>query len=499
MKLAALSSAGVALPRMMAPSVVRPQQGDIPNVIVVVFDAWSAYHLSLYGYSRRTTPYLHRLAEKATVYHNHIASGNYTLPGTTSLLTGMLPWQHRAFGFPIDRVQENFRTRNLFSLHPDFHRIAYTHNRLADEVLRAMFENIDELTPISRHLLHNDFWIEQYLSRDEDAATVSFLRALKEQGDNLNYSLFFSKIYQNVVQREFQTYEKAFPLGLPRYNIDNFFLLEDVVDWMIDTIPRAPQPFLGYYHLLPPHVPYNTRSDFFQEFAKDGQVPVPKPDNFYSEGFPYEGLVREARYYDEFILYVDAEFARLYEQLENSGVLENSWLILTSDHGELFERGIRGHGTPYLYHPVIKVPLLVFAPGQTEREDIHEQTSAVDIVPTIMKITGKQDSTPGWVEGRALPPFGTQREREVFAVEGRDTAQNEKMQQGTISTVRGKYKLLTYFGYPELGEGALTTELFDLENDPDELEDLSESMPTETNELLEITLEKLEANERPFS
>jgi arylsulfatase A-like enzyme len=483
----------------MAPSVIKPQQRDLPNVIIIVFDAWSAYHISLYGYLRLTTPNLHRLAQKATVYHHHIAGGNYTLPGTTSLLTGMLPWQHRAFGFPITRVQENFRERNMFSLHPEFHRMAYTHNRLADDVLHAMVGDIDERTPISRHLLHNDFWIEKILSHDEDTATVGFLRTLKEQGDNLNYSLFFSKLYQNIVQRQYQTYKKDFPLGLPRFNIDNFFLLEDVIDWMIDTLPSAPQPFLGYYHLLPPHAPYNTRSDFFQIFSKDGYFPVVKPDNFFSQGLPYDDLVREARYYDEFILYVDAEFARLYEHLENSGVLDNSWLILTSDHGELFERGIRGHGTPDLYHPVIKVPLLVFPPGQTTRQDIYEHTSAVDILPTIMKITGKADSMPDWLEGRVLPPFGTQPEREVYAVEGRGTPQNQKMPHGTLSTIRENYKLLTYFGYPELKKNEVAFELFDLDNDPDELEDLSESRPNEANELLKISLEKLAENEKPFS
>ena len=62
-----------------------------PNVLIVVFDAWSALNCSLYGYPRDTTPNIKRLAEKGTVYHNHYAAGTWTIPGTSSLLTGALP------------------------------------------------------------------------------------------------------------------------------------------------------------------------------------------------------------------------------------------------------------------------------------------------------------------------------------------------------------------------------------------------------------------------
>src|SRR5688572_25448852 len=66
---------------------------DKKNVLIVVFDAFSARHISLYGYDRLTTPNLSRLADRAVVYHNHYAGGNFTTPGTASLLTGTLPWK----------------------------------------------------------------------------------------------------------------------------------------------------------------------------------------------------------------------------------------------------------------------------------------------------------------------------------------------------------------------------------------------------------------------
>ena len=68
------------------------QASGAQNVLIVVFDAWSAKNVSLLGYERETTPNLNRLANRATAYHNHYAGANWTTPGTATLLTGTYPW-----------------------------------------------------------------------------------------------------------------------------------------------------------------------------------------------------------------------------------------------------------------------------------------------------------------------------------------------------------------------------------------------------------------------
>ena len=76
-----------------------------PNVLILLFDALSAKHISTYGYPRETMPNLTRFAQQATVYHAHYSGGNFTTPGTASLLTGTYPWSHRAL--------ENARIRHF--------------------------------------------------------------------------------------------------------------------------------------------------------------------------------------------------------------------------------------------------------------------------------------------------------------------------------------------------------------------------------------------------
>ena len=91
LKLTGLASLGIVTPQFLTQPGTAPAVPGGKNVLVIVFDAFSAYHLALNGYARETMPNLKRLAEKAVVYHNHFSGGNYTTPGTASLLTGTQP------------------------------------------------------------------------------------------------------------------------------------------------------------------------------------------------------------------------------------------------------------------------------------------------------------------------------------------------------------------------------------------------------------------------
>lgn len=70
---------------------------DAPNIILLVFDPRSERHISLYGYSRKTTSNLNQLAENAIIYHNHFANGHFTVPSKVSLLTDIQPWTRHQY------------------------------------------------------------------------------------------------------------------------------------------------------------------------------------------------------------------------------------------------------------------------------------------------------------------------------------------------------------------------------------------------------------------
>ena len=104
------------------PDSLEVSQDEIlPNVIIIVIDTMSAENLSLYGYPRNTSPNLERFAERATVYHTHQSGGNFTVPGTASLLTGTYPWTHRAINH-AGLVARELTERNIFNILPKSYR-----------------------------------------------------------------------------------------------------------------------------------------------------------------------------------------------------------------------------------------------------------------------------------------------------------------------------------------------------------------------------------------
>jgi arylsulfatase A-like enzyme len=208
---------------------------------------------------------------------------------------------------------------------------------------------------------------------------------------------------------------------------------------------------------------------------------------------------RQRQFYDEFILYADSELGRLYDALDRSGELENTWFIFTSDHGEMCERGIFGHRTPVLYQPVIRIPLVIVEPGQSARRDIFTSTSAVDVLPTLLKITGQE--VPNWAEGKVLQPFSdvpVQADRSVYALEATASDANSVLNPATAMLVKGKYKLTYYFGYEELQKNNPLFELYDVENDPEELQNIYDPSFSIAQELKTELVEKIKEVDKPY-
>ncbi len=494
LKMARLLPFSLAAPRW---SQRLSAPGSRQNVMVVVYDALSAYNLALHGYQRETAPNLTRLAKRAIVYHNHFAGSNFTSSGTASLLTGTLPWTHRAIeddGLVAEALQPN----NLFHLFDGYYRTAFSHNSWVVSLLRQFGNFIEEIVPREKLYLGSyDGPIHNLFNHDDDIATVGWTRYIKTE-DGYSYSLFLSGLYKLLHEAQIKSYQEMFPLGMPINGSKDAFVLDQTMDWLKAHLRAIPQPFFGYFHFLPPHAPYRTSLEFYHRFAHDGLEPVSKPlDEFADKGAP-TNLLEERTQYDEFILYADKAFGDLFNSIEASGLLEHTWLIFTSDHGEMFERGFVGHGNPTLYQPLVRVPLLIFEPGRTKGMDIHEATSAADVLPTLAHLTGRQ--VPAWTEGIVLPPYATTNgstERSVFSLTARKNGQYKPLHRATAMITRGQYKLIYSFGYQDLGVDDLV-KLYDIQADPEELVDLAASRKDIAGDLLDELQRKMDAANQPY-
>jgi arylsulfatase A-like enzyme len=487
LKLAALSLAATASGKNLVDlqMSLADQTPDRPNVMIILFDTLSARHLPIYGYPRNTAPNLSRFAENAIVYHNHHAAANSTMPSTSSLLTGTYPWTHRAFfGTPTKTSNE----KNVFNLiNQNYTNAAFTQNLLADMILHQFGDSLD------RHVESDAFSLvsspafqstNQLFNHDGLLATVSS-EGYYFSNKNKAGSLFLSILDRLYVEGRFKSHEEqlkqTYPEGIPYIWLHNvYFTQEAVFDGLMDILDDLPAPFFSYFHLWSPHEPYRPGDKYIGAF-NDEWKPEEKPIHFFGDSRMSNRQLNQLRLkYDENIAHVDAEFGRLMQYLDERGILQNSYVIVTSDHGQMFERGVHGHVTRLLYEPLLHIPLLISQPGQRGRQDICSLNSNVDLLPTILHISDLP--IPEWCEGRVLAGLGGEEdlERSVFAVEAKDNPAHQPLRQATLVMLKGEFKIIRYLGYPGYRD---VYELYNLSNDPEELKDLYSAEPYIAEEL----------------
>lgn len=202
---------------------------------------------------------------------------------------------------------------------------------------------------------------------------------------------------------------------------------------------KQPQaaPFGAFVHLFEPHSRWIGHKEYDFGEAKDGHE-------------------RHINNYDSEIAFVDAYVGKIIQKLKDTGLYDDTIIIITSDHGEAFkDHGMYFHGQN-LYNEVIRVPLIIHVPGWPARK-VQGPVSLVDIAPTFLDL---QDITiPTEFEGQSLMPTmngtGELPDRAIFA------------------------ELLPYTNWKEHHKVAIykdskliqiltagTTELYDLANDP---------------------------------
>lgn len=496
LKLMALASASLAA-RPLVSLLDRGADASSPHVIVFVFDAWSGAHMKMHGYPRMTMPHLERFAERCHVYHNHYSTGSFTVPGTASLLSGLQPWEHRALQLTAGGISPKHQDQNIFRLLADTHGgTGYAQNPYADIFLYQFRRDLQTYIPQGQFNLKNNHISNLPLfENDRQIAFASFENNITRNGKGASGSLYLGMLARLAGLSEYASLRKEhireYPHGLPVAS--GYFLLDMVVDGMIESIRRFTSPTMAYFHVFPPHAPYAPKRDYAGLF-EDGWTPPDKPVHPLSRTrYSPADMLAERLRYDQYLAAWDAEFARVLKYLTDSGILEKSIVIITSDHGELFERGEIEHNTSVLSSPVVHVPLLVSLPGQTQRKDIDAFTSSVDLLPTIAHLTGIESPSSG--EGRLLPELGGGEDlnRSIFSMDAKSASSFAAIHQLSISMIKQRHRLVHY-QYPNYSG----FEFYDMDNDPEELNDLYPSAPKLAMQMKDELLQKIDEFNRPY-
>jgi arylsulfatase A-like enzyme len=426
-----------------------------PNVLFIVLDDVRAASLSLYGYNRPTTPNLERLARKGVVYSEARSPAPWTLPSHASMLTGR--WPHELSVGPDLPLDNTFPT-------------------LAESLEREGYATAGFVGNIC--YCNALYGIGRGFARYEDAY------------ENLTVSLFEIVRSSGLGKRVIQV------LGYPISDNDGVtavrktaaMLNRDVLGWLAGR--PATRPFFVFINYYDAHVPYVFHEGPNPRFGM-AALPLAEQDkidkrfrDLAAKG-PASGLaslqIANEAYtlyqdsYDSCIAYLDRQVGLLVDEMERRGILENTHVIITSDHGEhLGEHTILGHGGS-LYRQEVHVPLLLISPSQTPSVNIvDEPVSLREIPATVAQWAnlGPRNPFPGRSLTRFLNP-GTERLAEWSPVLCEVQHMDEAPRLAQIPSSLGPVSSLVSRDRVYIRSHGGREELYDLLHDPLDAVDLA--------------------------
>ena len=411
---------------------------EVSPLILIVLDTVRADRLSLYG-NPGTTDNLETFSQDALVFEHCIAPSPWTLPSHASLFTGLYPTEHGSHHH-LDSKQKTW---------------------LGFPLPQPLSEEFETLAEILR---------ESGYTTCAVASNYSLLNAAFKMDQGFEFFDNRENIGKVYVRYPFRPIVHLFchlTNICPKY-ILSYRTADDITKESLRLLKhRSDSPLFLFINYMDAHDPYFPPSPFNGYFL-DTAFPQLERLKQYVLRFSLRFTKRwwsEERWnsyhlsqYDGEIAYLDNELGRLFSRLKELGVYDSSLIIVTSDHGELFgEKGIYGHEC-LMYEGVVKIPLIIKFPYNKRVGRVNKMISLADLFPAILSLCGL--SLPDGISGEA---FGDAA-RPVVAELYKDKIGAHRI------LYDGKYKYMSY-------KHERAPELYDLEVDLMEKENLAETLP----------------------
>ena len=434
---------GSALVERRALAALPPPATGTPNVLVIVWDAVRSDALSLYGYGRPTTPRLSAFASGGVAFERAFSTASYTSPTHASLFTGQ--WPHRlttTWQIPLDGTTP--------TLAETLARRGYRTAGFSANHLLVTWE-----TGLLRGFSHG----EDYVASIGEVARSSGL---------LKWILHFDAL--RVLART-----PDVPGRRPARDIRTSF-----VSWLDGG--EQSRPFFAFLNMYDAHDPYLPPAPFDTLFGWPAGAGPETRRRVRAQSIADKMTLSAAEHvqqralYDGAIASMDHELGLLLDTLRRRGVLQNTLVVMLSDHGEAFgEHGPFTHGNN-AYVEEIHVPLVMVLDGRLPAgARVPGVVSVRDVPATIGEILGV--AGPSWpLPGRSLARFW--RDRDTLAAPRFDTvlAEVDRLPRGgnpSDAVVRGNVRSIIAWPYHLIATGP-ALELFDLASDPGQRRNLSD-------------------------
>jgi arylsulfatase A-like enzyme len=361
-----------------------------PNVLLVVLDSVRSANVSTDGYPEPTTPFLDRFADSATHYTQARSPGSWSLPSHTSIFTGLHVAEHRV-------TEPNHRLRPGNTVFEDLRSSGYD---------TAVFSENPWLTTMDVGLDAGFDTVEgaQNVLFPEGANPVEFT-AREGQGQYrafLRYCLDHdhpAKSFANGVANKLAW---DFPALVPD-SLTASAPADAYVDRFLDWQADRDGPWAACVNLMDAHAPYEPLPDhdlWADDALRKHQRDLDKHVwSFHAGDAPWWLCRAFEALYDGTIRQADAAVENLVRTLDERGVLDDTLVVVTSDHGEGFGEVDRLKGTRLVGHVEgiherqLHVPLLVKRPGQHEGEVVRDPATLTNFPAVVESVRNTPEAT----------------------------------------------------------------------------------------------------------
>lgn len=342
---------------------------DIKNMILITIDALRADHLSFMGYSRNTSPFLHKIAKEGAIFTRAFSNSSWTAAAFPSLFSSDYPVLGNKYGIEGRiTIQEVLKERG-------YQTVAFNSNPLL-----SRYYKYDKGFDYFEDYLGKIYIEDKHSSQNKHYINVSIRKHIAKFVLKYNSLYFILKTFKKI---------KRFLLP-DKYNvpyIEALTLTNDVTSWLKD---QRKEPFFLWVHYMDVHGPgvYTPLSDKIRGRLNKGELKKRLDRTDSSQRICINYLADLINRYDSRIRYVDHAIENLFAHLEEDNILDNSLVIITADHGQEFlDHGNLGH-FPKLYEELIHVPLIIKGPGIPKGKKIDKLVQHLDIAPTILDMLG---------------------------------------------------------------------------------------------------------------
>lgn len=363
-----------------------------PNVLLVILDGVRASNTSLEGHTRSTTPNLEQIAEQATAYRRAYAPSNWSLPSHTSLFTGYEVPEHRVT-VQCDALREGNTVWEYLRDTLGYSTGVFSQNQFITSQefgLANGFETIDG--PVSaRKYPFPTAPIPNGTNHDEGLVSQLGQMIRSDQPVRATANAL-SRRLENAAQRVQAVDHRVPQLPIrPRYRSPASVHTDRFHQWQ----QQQDGPWaacLNFMDANTMHFPWPEPGEWggiIQETVYK-ELRHPRWD-FYSERQPWWKLQALEPWYDEGVRVSDVALGKVYTALEQSSALDNTIVVITSDHGDglgeqsnvrsRFRTAAHGAG---IHECLLHVPLVVKTPAQEESAEVTDPVS-ISRFPTVIK------------------------------------------------------------------------------------------------------------------